>query len=73
MNTTLIEERLERIENKIDRKHVNRFIDIGEVSELTSLSDSTIRRAVQRGEVKVSKATGKLLFKLEWVYRWLNG
>ena len=68
-----IEVQLNRIEKKIDGKYSNKFLDINQVAHLTSLSQSTIRRAIARGELKCSKKLGKLLFKVEWVDRWLNG
>ena len=66
-------EQLDRIEKKIDGKYSNKFLDINQVAHLTSLSQSTIRRAIKRGELKCSKKLGKLLFKVEWVDRLLNG
>ena len=65
-------EQLDRIEKKIDGKYSNKFLDINQVAHLTSLSQSTIRRAIARGELKCSKKLGKLLFKLEWVDNWLG-
>ena len=47
-----IKELLERIEKKIDGNFKNQFLSINEVSNLTSLSASTIRRAIGRGELK---------------------
>ena len=66
-------EQLDRIEKKVDGKYSRKFLDINQVAHLTSLSQSTIRRAIARGELKCSKKLGKLLFKVEWVDRWLNG
>ena len=66
-------ERLDRIERKIDDKLPNRFLDINEASQLASVSISTIRRAVKRGELKCSRKLGKLLFKVEWMDKWLKG
>ena len=66
-------EQLDRIEKKVDGKYSRKFLDINQVAHLTSLSQSTIRRAIRRGELKCSKKLGKLLFKVEWVDRWLNG
>ena len=64
INTELIpiREQLERIEKKLDGNFKNQFLSINEVSKLTSLSPSTIRRAVAKGELKCSKRLGKLLF-----------
>tara|TARA_B100001741_G_C15968848_1_gene332449 strand:+ start:264 stop:494 length:231 start_codon:yes stop_codon:yes gene_type:complete len=68
-----IRELLERIEKKIDGNFKNQFLSINEVSNLTSLSASTIRRAIDRGELKCSKKLGKLLFLESDVRKWLNG
>ena len=68
-----INEKLERIEKKLDRKVTDRFLDISAVSNLTSCSTSTIRRSVARGELKCSRKVGKLLFLESDVRRWLNG
>ena len=68
-----IREQLERIEKKLDGNFKNKFLSINEVSNLTSLSASTIRRAIDRGELKCSKKLGKLLFQESDVRKWLNG
>ena len=68
-----IREQLDRIEKKLDGSFKNQFLSINEVSNLTSLSASTIRRAIYRGELKCSKKLGKLLFQESDVRRWLNG
>ena len=60
-----IREQLERIEKKIDGSFKNQFLSINEVSKLASLSPSTIRRAVVKGELKCSKRLGKLLFQMK--------
>ena len=65
-------EQLDRIEKKVDGKYSRKFLDINQVAHLTSLSQSTIRRAIARGELKCSKKLGKLLFKVEWVDNWLE-
>jgi len=49
------------------------WMDIKRTAHYSSTSISTIRRAVASGRLKVSKATGKLLFKKEWVDGWLDG
>ena len=75
INTDLlpIREQLERIEKKLDGSFKNQFLSINEVSKLTSLSPSTIRRAIARGELKCSKRLGKLLFQESDIRRWING
>ena len=68
-----IREQLERIEKKLDGNFKNKFLSIKQVSKLTSLSTSTIRRAIARGELKCSKRLGKLLFQESDIRRWING
>jgi len=68
-----IREQLERIEKKLDGNFKNQFLSINEVSKLTSLSPSTIRRAIAKGELKCSKRLGKLLFQESDIRRWING
>ena len=72
MNIRIIE-RLDRIEKKLDGKLSNRFLDIKQVVNLTSLSHSTIRRSIKKGELKCSKKLGKLLFQEADIRNWLNG
>ena len=66
-------ERLDRIEKKLDGTFSNKFLDINAVSTLTSLSPSTIRRAIQKGELKCSRRLGKLLFQESAIRKWLDG
>ena len=68
-----IREQLERIEKKLDGSFSNRFLSINQVSKLVSLSPSTIRRAVAKGELKCSRRLGKLLFQESAVRKWING
>ena len=68
-----IREQLERIEKKLDGNFKNKFLSIKQVSKLTSLSTSTIRRAVSKGQLKCSKRLGKLLFQESDIRRWING
>ena len=66
-------EQLDRIEKKLDGSFQNKFLSINEVSKLVSLSTSTIRRAIIKGELKCSKRLGKLLFQESDVSKWING
>ena len=68
-----IREQLTRIEQKIDGQFTSKYLDINQVSKLTSLSLSTIRRKVSLGELKCNKRLGKLLFKQSVVEERLNG
>ena len=51
----------------------SRYMTIKEVSDFCKISDSTIRRNIQKGVLKCSKRTGKVLLKAEDVESWLNG
>ena len=66
-------ELLKEIQSIVLRKSSSRWLTIKQTCEYTSLSHSTIRRAVNIGALKASKTTGKLLFKVSAVDRWLNG
>ena len=55
-----------------NRQNLQRWMDIKEVSEITTLSKSTIRREIKKGSIKCSNITGKLLFKPSEVENWLN-
>ena len=66
-------ELLNDIKSLILGKEAKKWMNISEVSNYTSMSSSTIRRAIKKGVLKVSRSTGKLLFKTEWVDKWLNG
>ena len=66
-------ERLDNIQKKLDSKLSNKYLSIIQVADLTSLSTSTIRRAVVKGQLKCSKRLGKLLFQESDIRRWING
>jgi len=66
-------EQLDRIEKKVDGNFSNKYLNINQVSQFVSLSPSTIRRAVDKGELKCSKKLGKLLFLESDIRRWLDG
>ena len=51
----------------------SRWMDIDETSKHTGVSKSTLRRNVRAGSLKASSKTGKMLFKISNVERWLNG
>tara|TARA_Y100000996_G_C22115596_1_gene475844 strand:- start:14 stop:250 length:237 start_codon:yes stop_codon:yes gene_type:complete len=64
---------LERIEDNLRNKETEKYLTIKDVADFTSLSLSTIRRYVQKGELKCSKKSGKLLFWINDVRKWLDG
>ena len=73
-NTEFFELRaiLERIEDSLSNKNTEKYLTINNVADFCSLSISSIRRYVQKGELKCSRKSGKLLFKVEWVDNWLE-
>ena len=66
-------EELNDIKSMIKQSKKLSYMDMKQVVQYSSTSASTIRRAIAKGELKCSKKLGKLLFKVEWVDRWLNG
>jgi predicted DNA-binding transcriptional regulator AlpA len=66
-------EELNDIKSMIEKDSKVGFLDMKQVVQYSSTSASTIRRAIKKGVLKVSRSTGKLLFKTEWVDKWLNG
>ena len=66
-------ELLNEIKTFILGKVNERWLTLKEVSDYASVSESTIRRAIVKGNLKSSKVTGRLLFKVSSVDRWLNG
>lgn len=71
MQLTILDE-IKELKSLILNSHNNRWLTIKEVCHFTSLSVSTIRRAVNKGHLKASHKTGKLLFNHKDINRWLN-
>jgi|TARA_B110000008_G_C16607489_1_gene419050 excisionase family DNA binding protein len=76
MNDILIPiiEKLESLERLIKKttKADNELMTIKEVAKYSSMSEVSIRRAVQSGVLKPFKDSGKKLFRIDAVDRWLN-
>ena len=51
----------------------DKWMNMKDVCNYTSVSESTIRRAVKRGTLKASHSTGRLLFKQSNIDNWLKG
>ena len=51
----------------------DKWMNMKDVCNYTSVSESTIRRAVKRCTLKSSKGTGRLLFKQSDIDNWLKG
>ena len=72
MSVFAIMEKLDRIENLLSTRACRRWVSLKKACELTDLSESTLRRAIKRGELKCSAKTGKLLFRDEDLDRFLR-
>ena len=60
--------------NRISSERLEYWMDVKEAAKYAKVSETTIRRAVAKGELRVSRKTGKLLFMSGWIYNWLmNG
>jgi len=68
-----IAEQLKEIEHLLRNKSTDKWLNLMQACDYTSLSVSTLRRAVDRGRLKVSKEAGKLMFRRSWLDRWLGG
>ena len=51
---------------------IDQWLALKDVCEYTGLSPSTIHRATQKGALKVSRKTGKNLFRREWIDKFLG-
>jgi excisionase family DNA binding protein len=68
-----IEEKLDRIEEKLTKRLSKTWLSITDVIQITGLSRSTINRAIKLGELKSTKNRGKRMIRREWVNRWIGG
>ena len=66
-------EMLNEMKDMIEGKVSDKWLNIQDVCDYVNLSESTVRRAIRKGSLKASHSTGKLLFKVSSVDRWLNG
>ncbi len=66
-------ERLDKIETLLEEKNRDKWLNLIQACDYTSLSPSTIRRAVSSGRLKMSKEVGKLMFRKQWLDKWLKG
>ena len=65
-------ELLNNLKNLIDINLTSKWMTMKDVCNYSSLSYATIFRAIQKGTLKVSKKTGKNLFRKEWVDKYLG-
>ena len=68
----VVREQLDRIENKLDGRLNKVWLSTSDVRRETGLSTSTIGRAIRKGELQVSRKSGKNMFQREWIDRWLK-
>ena len=66
-------EELREIKALLTSNVPDKYLDMRQAVEYTSLSESTIRRAINKGELMCSQKTGKLLFKHSSLDKWLDG
>ena len=66
-------ERLDRIEMSLEKNQTPKLMTIKDIMSYASLSETTIRRHIQRGTLKPFKDEGKKLFRRTDVDRWLKG
>ena len=66
-------ERLDRIERSLEKNQAPKLMTIKDIMSYASLSETTIRRHIQRGTLKPFKENGKKLFRRSDVDRWLRG
>ena len=68
-------ERLDKIESLIKKTTTSKskLMTLKDVADYSSLSQVSVRRAIQKGTLKPFKDTGKKLFKKDDIDRWLNG
>ena len=60
---------LQLLQNKIPK---DKYLDIGQVAEYSSLSRSSIRRSCQEGRLRYSDSHGKYLFLQSDVENWVQ-
>ena len=68
----MILKKINKIQDHLLKNNQDTWMSIKDAVQYTKLSDSTIRRAIKKGCLKVSKKTGKNLFKKSWIDKWLG-
>ena len=69
----MILKKINKIQDHLLTNNQDTWMSIKDAVQYTKLSDSTIRRAIKKGSLKVSKRTGKNLLKQSWIDKWLGG
>ena len=74
MNDTLIIEKLNDILKRLDSLPIRpKWLNLVQAVDYSTLSKETLNRAINRGELKASKVTGKTLIKTDWLDNYLEG
>ena len=68
-----ISEKLDRIEEWIKNRQSKTWLAVSDVKDMTGLSRSTIARGIKSTRLKSVKNNGKLMFRREWLDRWIQG
>ena len=68
----MILKKINNIHDHLLTNNQDTWMSIKDAVQYTKLSDSTIRRAIKKGCLKVSKKTGKNLFQKSWIDKWLG-
>ena len=63
---------LNKIKALIKTNVPQKWLSIKDCAKYSGLSESTIRRAMQSGQLKANKVGGKWLIKSEWLERYLS-
>jgi hypothetical protein len=66
-------ERLDKIETLLEEKTKDKWLNLMQACDYSQLSASSLRRATISRTLKVSKVAGKLLFRKQWLDKWLKG
>jgi len=65
--------RLDKIETLLKNRTKDKWLNLMQACDYSQLSASSLRRATISGTLKVSKVAGKLLFRKQWLDKWLKG
>ena len=68
----MILKKINKIQDQLSTNNQDDWMCMKEVIKYAKISDSTIRRAITNRNLKVSKKTGKNLFRKEWVDNFLG-
>ena len=76
MTEQMINDKLDKVLQKLNESGTDTirrgYLNLKDAIKYTGLSKSTLVRAIQKGELKTSKTSGRLLFRLEWIDKWLS-